>query len=246
MTDFYRVISRLSTEITGPLMNVFYSVEVPILSAILLGLVASFAPCQISANIGSLTYFTHRMTKGNAYWELVAYLVGRVVVYSLLGGMVVFLGKSLSNELIPMFTWSKKLMGPLLILVGVALLGVLPTLVSKSLPFSNLNHMAERVTGTKKAFVMGVLFSLGFCPTMFWLFFGLLIPMAQTHSLGVLDPLSFSVGTIIPLLALFAFLGETKISGTLIKRFKKWGSMLQLGMGIMLILIGMMDIVLFW
>ncbi|MGC5326085.1 sulfite exporter TauE/SafE family protein [Brevibacillus sp. SYSU BS000544] len=246
MSEFYALISRLSGEVTGPLMNLFYATEVPILSAILLGMAASLAPCQISANIGSLTYFTHRWAKGKHNGELAAYLFGRILVYTVLGGIVVFLGKQIANELIPMFTWSKKLLAPFFILVGIAMLGVIPSFVTSGLQHPRLTRLAEKLSGSKKAFLLGILFSLGFCPTMFWLFFGLLIPMAQTHAIGVVDPLFFSIGTIVPLLVLFAFLGDAKSSGSMIKKAKTWGKAVQTGLGIMLILIGVVDVLLFW
>ena len=54
--------------------------------------------------------------------------------------------------------------------------------------------------GTKGAFALGLVFSLAFCPTLFWLFFGLLIPLALSSRGGWIFPGTFALGTALPLL----------------------------------------------
>ncbi|MGH7403827.1 MAG: hypothetical protein ACREKQ_15465, partial [Candidatus Rokuibacteriota bacterium] len=56
--------------------------------------------------------------------------------------------------------------------------------------------------GGRGAFLLGVAFSFAFCPTLFWLFFGLTVPLALRSPAGWSFPGVFAVGTALPLLAL--------------------------------------------
>jgi hypothetical protein len=58
-------------------------------------------------------------------------------------------------------------------------------------------RFAEQMGGVKGAFLFGIAFSLGFCPTMFLIFFGTLMPLTLTTSYGFLLPPVFGIGTVI-------------------------------------------------
>jgi len=45
-----------------------------------------------------------------------------------------------------------------------------------------------------------------FCPTLFFLFFGLTLPLSLTAPLGALYPVAFALGIMLPLLIVVAFL----------------------------------------
>ncbi len=72
---------------------------------------------------------------------------------------------------------------------------------------------AERLEPTRPrgAFVLGMAFALAFCPTLFLLFFGLLIPLTLASAGGLIFPALFALGTAAPLLALLG-LGLVRIS----------------------------------
>jgi cytochrome c-type biogenesis protein len=247
MPEFYGYISQISGELTAPLMELYYSTNIPFFGAFILGLAGSFAPCQLSANIGSLTYFSHQYGKQNVRMELIAHLLGRVIVYSVLGMLVTLLGQEISRQFIPVFSWSKKLLAPLMIVAGLALLGAF-----RAIPLPGISRLgqwqerAERLTGKRQAFLLGVIFSLGFCPTMFWLFFGLLLPMAQTSPAGVSFPFLFAVGTTLPVILLFGLFADGKGNRSVVKTVKKWGRAFTRGMGVLLVIVGVLDFLLFW
>jgi cytochrome c-type biogenesis protein len=54
--------------------------------------------------------------------------------------------------------------------------------------------------------MLGLVFSLAFCPTLFWLFFGLTIPLALRSTGGWSFPALFAIGSALPLLAVAALM----------------------------------------
>jgi cytochrome c biogenesis protein CcdA len=94
---------------------------------------------------------------------------------------------------------------------------------------------------------MGAAFSFTFCPTVFWLFFGLTIPLAIASPGGMAFPGVFAVGTAVPVLILAALLASGSVNVRhAVKRFKAADVWLQLIVGIVFILIGLNEIVLYW
>ena len=94
-------------------------------------------------------------------------------------------------------TWMNKLLGPILILVGMVMLGLL------RLSFRG-RGMSERLQqrvegwGLLGALALGCLFALSFCPVSAALFFGSLLPLAVRHGSGVLLPFIYGIGTALP------------------------------------------------
>ncbi|RTH03425.1 cytochrome C biogenesis protein, partial [Thermus scotoductus] len=92
---------------------------------------------------------------------------------------------------------------------------------------------------------LGGVYGLAFCPTLFWLFFGLLLPLALASPLGFLLPGVFALGTGLPLgllLLLFARLGR----GQALKGMRHLGSALLRGAGGVFVVLGILDTVLYW
>jgi cytochrome c-type biogenesis protein len=246
--EWYELVSRWSAELSQPFSQLFYQTQIPILGAILLGMVGALAPCQISANIGAITYFSQRSVHEHyRKLEMVLYIIGKVVVYSILGLLVFLLGNEISNESIPLFAWSRKFMGPLFVIVGLIFIGLIRPSITVGIKLSEkVEKWALRFGPNQRAFWMGAAFSLGFCPTMFWVFFGLLIPLALPVSYGFLLPSVFAVGTVIPLLLFFTLTFGFGLDRWFITRAKKWGHWVQLISGIIFILVGISDILAYW
>jgi hypothetical protein len=118
-----------------------------------------------------------------------------------------------------------KALGPILIIVGVLLLG----LFNLKLPSLGVS---EKLTGRVEqwgvwgAGALGMLFALSFCPVSAALFFGSLIPLAVDHQSSVVMPTAYGVGTALPVVA-FAILIAigAKWVGTVFNKisvFEKW------------------------
>jgi cytochrome c-type biogenesis protein len=95
-------------------------------------------------------------------------------------------------------------LGPLLIVVGLLLLGVF----TLNLPgFGVRDGLQERVDrwGVWGAGLLGVVFALSFCPVSAGLFFGSLVPLAVDQGSPLLLPSLYGIGTALPV-AVFAVL----------------------------------------
>ncbi len=97
------------------------------------------------------------------------------------------------------------------------------------------------------AFLLGIAFSFAFCPTLFWLFFGLTLPLALRSHGGWAFPGLFAVGTTLPLLAVAAGvalgLGTTdSLAGSLtrVHRALRWAA------GMLFMLGGLHDTIVYW
>ncbi|WP_149026964.1 hypothetical protein [Novibacillus thermophilus] len=78
MADWYIQFSQLLTFISEPLRILYYSQQTPVLGALLLGVLGAVAPCQISANMGAISYTTNRMVQGKKWQtEVISFLLAR-------------------------------------------------------------------------------------------------------------------------------------------------------------------------
>jgi cytochrome c-type biogenesis protein len=97
-----------------------------------------------------------------------------------------------------------KLLGPVLIVAGMFLLELLKFSTSGSRLGEKMQHRVDK-SGIWGAALLGFVFALSFCPVSAALFFGSLIPLSVKHSSSVLLPLTYGVGTGLPVV-LFAVL----------------------------------------
>jgi len=97
-----------------------------------------------------------------------------------------------------------EILGPVLILVGMILLGMLGSKFSMNLGGQVVQQRAGK-GGIWWAGVLGLLFALSFCPVSAGLFFGGLLPLSARSDSYVLLPSLYGVGTALPVVA-FAFM----------------------------------------
>lgn len=245
---WYEWLSAVSRALSEPFLQLSQMTTVPTLSALVLGMVGAFAPCQLTAHVGALAYFSERAA-GERFSasELAWYLVGRMAVYTVLGVAAYLLGKEWGNQLIPLFSWSRKALGPLFLLTGLVMLGWLRW--RKGIG-SRLEAWGTRLAlllpPRRRAFLLGVAFSLGFCPTMFLLFFGLLIPLMFSSASGPLLPPLFALGTAVPLLVVFGLLYGMGASRSLVRALRRFGRGLTRAVGAVFVLIGLVDTITYW
>lgn len=245
MYDLYSEISRF---LGLPLINVVYSSNIAIIAALFMGFVGSISPCQISANIGAISYFSNRYTQQKRTWiEIMFYLLGKITVYSAFGILVWAFGQGVSNDSVPFFVVARKLFGPLMIVIGLYLFGLFKLPGNLGFKLSNsVSNLSTKVGGKIGAYLMGVAFSLGFCPTMVWLFFGLLMPLTLSSSIGVILPPIFAIGTAMPLILFILISIAFGLDRLMIKKVKSWGRVIQRIAGALLILIGISDTITYW
>lgn len=242
MYDFFNYISQF---LYGSLTDLAYSTQqTPLLAAIVLGLLGAAAPCQFTGNIGAITYYGNRsFNKGITWVEVIFYLLGKIVVFSGLGFVVWMLGKEFQRELTAYFPWVRKLLGPILILLGIYLMGFFTMRWTLSLGGISKKYFKNGKLG---AFLMGFSFSLGFCPTMFGLFFFLLMPLVMSSSYGFILPTIFALGTSVPFLIAMFILWFYGLNGKFMKSGRKIGLFIQRGAGLLMLVVGVFDTITYW
>ncbi len=244
----YSFFSEISSWLSGPFAHTARTSNIAFLAALFFGFAGSVAPCQLTANLGSITYFGNKyMQEKLAGLEFLLYLLGKIMVFSFFGVLFWLFGNNISIDSIPVFVYTRKLVGPLLIVMGLFFLGIIKLRGSFGFRISAVvKKMAERSGGKSGAFLFGVAFSLGFCPTMVLLFFGMVMPLALQSSYGVILPSVFALGTAFPLLVFFAIVIGFGLDRTILKKVKQWGRIIYKVSGAFLIILGISDTVTYW
>nr|WP_305886757.1 sulfite exporter TauE/SafE family protein [Bacillus cereus] len=188
-------------------------------------------------------YGNQSLQKGHAWKHILLFIVGKVIAFTTLGILVWVLGKEIQQILTLYFPWLRKLIGPLLILMGLILSGIITgrNFFSSIFPIKFIRKQNE-----VSSFLLGFFFSLAFCPTMFVLFFGTLIPLSLSSNYGYLFPTFFSIGTALPIVILMFIISYLGLNGALLKKSRKIGKSIQRIAGVLLILIGLYDTSLYW
>lgn len=178
---------------------------VALVSALWLGILTSISPCPLATNVAAVSFVSRRFSRSAEVLVAgILYTLGRVLTYVSLGGLIV--ASLINASRISFFLQFSigKFLGPVMILVGMVILG----LIRIPLPKGNWLARIEERAGTwghPGSFVLGVLFALAFCPVSAALFFGGLVPLALEQGSPLLLPTIYGVGTGLPV-ALFAVL----------------------------------------
>ena len=174
-------------------------------SAFWLGILTAISPCPLATNIAAISFIGRQV--GNRRGVLgsgLLYTVGRALAYVVLG-MAIMAGLTASGDVSRFLQkYLNEILGPVLILLGMVLLGMIGSGASLNLAGSKLQERAAK-GGVLFALPLGVLFALSFCPVSAGLFFGALIPLSLKHGSRLLLPLVYGAGTALPVIA-FAFL----------------------------------------
>jgi cytochrome c biogenesis protein CcdA len=241
--------SWLSGLAQGPILVIQDWIEgssVPAMSALLFGLIGATSPCQLTTNLGALAFSASRAGTARMLGASLAYVAGKVLVYSAVGGLAVVLGLQLQGASIPVVLVARKLLGPLMLLVGLGLLGLIR--LPGGVGFGLSRRLAGQTPGGGRgAFLLGVAFSFAFCPTLFWLFFGLTVPLALRSPAGWSFPGVFAVGTALPLLAVAGLVSlgwgaADRLAGGM----GRWHRPVRWVAGAAFILAGLHDTLIYW
>lgn len=176
------------------------SSDVPVLTAFIWGLLTAVSPCPLATNITAIGFISKDINSTNrTFLYGLLYTFGRIVAYSLLGALLIFMLRrgidtfDLQSEV---SHWGEVLLSPVLIVVGVLML------VGDRLPLSrfglNASERSERLRGAWGSVMLGILFAMAFCPTSGLFYFGMLIPMSASASGGYALPAVYALATGLP------------------------------------------------
>ena len=186
------------------LQNLFENSQFPLLSALLLGLMTAISPCPLATNITAIGYISKDLeNRRKVFSNGLIYTLGRAVSYTSIG-LLFYFGAS-QFRLSGLFqNWGEKLLGPVLIVIGLFMLGIL------TLKIPGISWLTEKMEDRKNSgfwdvLLLGMVFALAFCPYSGVLYFGMLIPMTIGSASGLYLPVIFALGTGIPVI-IFAWI----------------------------------------
>jgi cytochrome c-type biogenesis protein len=199
--------------------------QIPLLSALLLGLMTAISPCPLATNITAVGFIGKDIkSRRKVFYNGIVYTVGRSITYVGLG-LILFAGFDQMKLFFNLSVYGEKFIGPLLFIIGITMLGI----IKISVP--GIGFLTEKMGNNhKKSFwgvlLLGMVFALAFCPYSGMLYFGALIPLSAESTHGVPMLIVFAVATGLPVIV-FAWLLAFTVNkvGSLynsIKVFEKW------------------------
>ncbi len=169
-------------------------------SAFWFGILTSISPCPLATNIVAVSFVSREVeSPRRAVLSGLLYTLGRMLTYIGLGAIVVAGMISIPAVANFLQDYMDKVLGPLLVLVGVLLLGSFSLTLPSMGGGERTRRLAER-GGIWGALPLGIIFALSLCPVSAALFFGSLIPLALQHKSYLLMPGLFGVGTGLPVI----------------------------------------------
>ena len=176
------------------------STDVPLLTALLLGLLTAASPCPLATNITAIGYISKDIQSAHGIFVRgLLYTLGRTVAYTLLGAVLIYMicgGMDTFSLQSQVARWGELLLSPVLVVVGVLmLLGDrlrLPGLSGGS------SGPSQSLRGAWGALLLGILLAMAFCPTSGLLYFGMLIPLSASSAGGYALPVVYALATGLP------------------------------------------------
>lgn len=215
------------------------SVLIGAVSALWLGILTSISPCPLATNIAAMSFIGRGVgSPRRVVLTGVAYTLGRMLAYAALAAMLISSVLAVPEVAFFLEMNMNKVLGPLLIIVGLLLLDILPFRLSTSLLTAGVRSRAGK-WGLLGAGLLGVVFAMSFCPVSAALYFGSMLPLAMAHGSAVALPSLYGLGTGLPVFAfavLFA-LGAQRVSKAFhrLTQFEKWARRIT---GIVFVLVG--------
>lgn len=174
--------------------------EVPVLTAFLLGLLTAVSPCPLATNITAIGFISKDIeSKDRTFLLGILYTIGRMVAYSLLGALLIWMlrrGFDTFDLQSKVSQWGEMLLSPVLIVMGLVML------FGDRLPLSgfglNASEKSGRLRGAWGSLLLGIMFAMAFCPTSGMFYFGMLIPMSASATGGYALPAVYALATGLP------------------------------------------------
>ena len=184
------------------LYSLLDSSSVPVVTAMILGILTAVSPCPLATNLTAVAYLGREIDNRRKVFYLgLLYTLGRTIAYSALGAVLIFIIRKgedafdIQDAISAIGEW---ILGPALVLIGLFML------------FGHLLHLPKFgfsgqasgswTQGALGALILGVFFAMAFCPTSGMLYFGMLIPMSAVESGGYVLPVVYAIATSLPVL----------------------------------------------
>jgi sulfite exporter TauE/SafE len=207
------------------LRNILESSQYSFVTAMVLGLMTAISPCPLATNISAIGFISRDIeNRKRVFINGLVYTLGRAISYTALA-IILYFGTSKMNISMLFQGWGEKLLGPLLIIIGLFMLDII------KIKFPGFSGLTDKIGESSKGsywstLLLGMVFALAFCPYSGVLYFVMLIPITIASASGLYLPVIFAVATGLPVI-LFAWLLAYAIGnvGKLynhIKNFELW------------------------
>ena len=207
------------------LTNLLDNSTMPWLSALVLGLMTAISPCPLATNITAVGFISKDIKDRNrVFVNGLLYTLGRAISYSVIA-LIIYFGADQFKFSGFFQIYGEKLLGPLLIIIGLFMLDVI------KIKFPGINSLTSKMEAKVKwgyldAILLGMIFALAFCPYSGVLYFGMLVPMTVASASGLYLPIVFAIATGIPVIV-FAWILAYTVSGiggayNKVKAFEIW------------------------
>ena len=244
---WYGWLSGVTQGVVFGLQGVADGLALPVASAVIFGVIGATSPCQLTTNLGALAYVAARGNDVRPFAMALAYVAGKISVYSVVGAAVIVAGLQLEATSIPVIIVARKALGPLMVIVGLVLAGAWRPRLTLGRTLSMRLRERLPVGGWGGAYLLGVAFACAFCPTLFWLFFGLTVPLALASTGGWAFPGLFALGSSVPVLVVAAFLGAgAGAAQRILGGVRRWDRPVRWIAAVILMLAGLHDTAVYW
>lgn len=224
--------------------NILDNTEYSFVTAIVLGLMTAISPCPLATNISAIGFISRDIeNRKKVFMQGLVYTMGRVISYTGLA-LLIFFGASKMNISMLFQGWGEKLLGPLMVVIGLFMLDII------QIKFPGLSGLTDKLGEKSKGsyistLLLGMAFALAFCPYSGVLYFMMLIPITVASAGGLYLPVLFAIATALPVIVfawLLAFaVGNVGKLYNSIKLFEIWfrriAAVLFIGTGIYYIFI---------
>ncbi|HNW75902.1 MAG TPA: aromatic aminobenezylarsenical efflux permease ArsG family transporter [Bacteroidales bacterium] len=228
------------------LENILANSQYAAVTAFILGLMTAISPCPLATNITAIGFISRDIeNRRRVFLKGLVYTLGRAITYTGLG-VLLYLGASKMKVTNLFQGWGEKLLGPLLILIGLLMLDFI------KVRFPGFSNLTEKMGDKGRrsyggTLLLGIIFAMAFCPYSGVLYFVMLIPMTIASASGLYLPAIFAVATGLPVI-LFAWLLAYAIGNVgkfydRIKTFELWFRRL---VAVLFIAVGIYYIIIFF
>ncbi len=123
---WYSATAGPNAWLAEPIRTFVAGAGAPILTALLFGMLGVTSPCQLSTNAAALAYVVQRGANPIEVGKTTdGYVLGKLVVYTLLGLLAILLGREVASSMVPVIQLVRKILGPLMVVLALVLLGLL-------------------------------------------------------------------------------------------------------------------------
>ena len=228
------------------LRNLLENTQYSFVTAAILGLMTAISPCPLATNISAIGYISRDIeNQKRVFINGLVYTLGRAISYTALA-LILYFGASKMYVSMLFQGWGEKLLGPLLIIIGLFMIDVL------KIKFPVLSKLTDKIGESSKgsylnALLLGMVFALAFCPYSGVLYFAMLIPITVASASGLYLPVVFAIATGLPVI-IFAWLLAYAVGnvGRLYNHIKVFELWFRRGVAVLFIGVGVYYIGLFF